>query len=287
MAERSTFDDLPLPRSPWIAIPLALVVIALIGRIDYATGSETSIIVLYLLPIALVAWVAGPVWATVAALVSAVLSLFGDMLVIDSFRNPLVPYWNAAVQFSVFALFGLALAALRSSVQREHVASRIDYVTGLANWRAFAEAADAELARVRRFGRSLTLVYLDCDDFKHINDTKGHAEGDNVLRLVADALRDTTREVDTVARLGGDEFVVLLPETGPEAAERAVDRMKTSLRERVTEGSTSITVSMGTATFREPPESLDVMLRAADRLLYDAKGAGGDRSVHATFGVCA
>ncbi len=278
--------DLPLPRSPIAAVLIAGVAIALIGRLDYATSYDTSVTVLYLLPIALAAWVAGPYWGVTAAVGSAALGLVGDLLV-NAFHNPFVPYWNAAAQFSVFALFALALAALRASLEREHFASRVDFVSGLANWRAFAESADAEVARMRRFGRSLTVVYMDCDDFKRVNDTLGHGEGDKVLKAIADALRATTREVDTVARLGGDEFVILLPETGPEAAERAVNRMRTSLDERMAAGGWGVTMSIGAATFVEPPASVDEMVRAADRLLYDAKQAGRDRAVYRTFGRCA
>jgi diguanylate cyclase (GGDEF)-like protein len=287
MATDLTPGRLPLlPRSRIAALLLAAGMIALIGRLDFATGFETSVIILYLLPITLVAWVAGPWWGVIASAASAVLSLIGDSLAIAGSGNPLVPYWNAAVQFSVFALFALALAALRASLAREHRASRVDFGTGLSNWRAFYESAEAELARVRRFGRSLTLVYMDCDDFKNINDTLGHAEGDRVLRTVADSLLATTREIDTVARLGGDEFVVMLPETGPEAAERAVERMRRSLLEHAGAAGTAVTVSMGAATFREPPDSLDEMIRAADRLLYEAKSAGGDRAAYGTYGTC-
>ncbi len=282
MASRLAPDDLPLPRSPVVAIVIAACTIAVIGRLDYATGSETSVVVLYLLPVALVAWTAGPVWAVLAALLCAALSLTSDLLVIETFRNPLVPYWNAAAQFSVFALFGLVLAALRSSIQRERIASHLDYLTGVANWRAFAEAAETELARTRRFGHPLTLVYTDCDDFKQVNDTKGHTEGDRILRLIAGALHETTREVDTVARLGGDEFVVLLPETGPDSDQRAVARMQDVVRRRMTEAGTGVTISIGSATFLRPPESLDELVRVADRMLYAAKSEGGDRAVRAT-----
>lgn len=277
-------EDLPLPRSTVVAVLIASVTIALIGRLDYVTGADTSIIVLYLLPVALVAWVGGAGWGIFAALSSAGLSLIGDLMTIGQFSNPFVPYWNAAMQFSMYALFALALYALRSSLEREHVASRVDFMTGLSNWRAFSEAADAELARVRRFGRSLTLVYMDCDDFKMVNDTLGHSEGDHVLRLVADSLKDTTREVDTVARLGGDEFVVLLPETGPDAAEAAVARMHASLAKHMREAGLTVTMSMGAATFEEAPRTLDEMVRAADDLLYEAKAAGRDRVVYQTFG---
>jgi diguanylate cyclase (GGDEF)-like protein len=276
-------DDLPLPRSPLAGVIIAAVLVALIGRLDYDTGYGTSVIVLYLLPVALATWVAGPAWGIAAALGSAVLSLLGDLLVVSS-HGSLVPYWNAAVQFSVFALFALALAALRASLTRERLASRVDYVSGLANWRAFAEVAEAEIARMRRFGRPLTLVYTDCDDFKDINDRFGHGEGDRVLRQIGASLRDTTREVDTVARLGGDEFVVMLPETGPEAADRAVKRMRDRIRETMSASERPVTLSFGVATFCEPPASLDVMVGSADHLLYQAKRSGRDRAMLETFG---
>jgi diguanylate cyclase (GGDEF)-like protein len=282
---RFTPADLPLPRSRLAALLIAVFIVALIGRLDFATGSDTSVNVLYLLPIALAAWVAGPWWGAAVSGTSALLGLAGDLIVVGSFHNPLVPYWNAAVQFSVFALFALALAALRASLEREHQASRIDFGTGLSNWRAFSEAAEAELARARRFGRPLTAVYMDCDGFKQINDTRGHAEGDRVLRIVAEALCETTREIDTVARLGGDEFVVLLPETGAEAATVAVERMRSSVRERSLMAGVGVTVSMGAATFGKAPDSLDEMVRAADRLLYTAKSGGGDQAAYACVGT--
>lgn len=276
--------DPPIPRSRPLAIIAAIVAIALIGRLDLATSFDTSVAILYLLPVGFLAWILGRSWGLAAAFGSASIGLLSDIVVSRSFSSPVVPIWNAGVQLMVFAVVAVTLSALRSSLSREQTASRMDFVTGVANWRAFAEAGETELARMRRFGRPLTVVYMDCDDFKRVNDTQGHTSGDKLLRAIAEALLQTTREVDTVSRLGGDEFVVLLPETDPEAAETAVDRMRGSLRRAMAAGGWTETISFGAATFLKAPASLDELVSAADRLLYQAKNAGRDRVVAATYG---
>lgn len=271
-----------IPRSRPLAIIAAVVAIALIGRLDFDTSFDTSVAILYLLPVGFLAWLLGRWWGLGAAVASAGISLLSDVLVSRSFTSPVVPYWNAGVLLVMFTVVALTLAALRSSLRRERTASRLDFVTGVSNWRAFAEAGDTELARMRRFGRPLTVVYMDCDDFKRVNDTRGHTEGDQILRLIAECLLDTTREVDTVARLGGDEFVVLLPETGPEAAEAALDRMRGALRRAMAARGWEETVSFGAATFLKPPGTLDELVLKADRLLYEAKSRGRGEVVAAT-----
>ncbi len=276
--------DPPIPRSRPLAVVAAVVVIALIGRLDFGTSFDTSVAILYLLPVGFLAWILGRWWGLGAAFGSAGISLVSDILVSRSFSNPIVPFWNAAVQLMVFAVVAITLAELRESLSREQAVSRRDYVTGVANWRAFAEAGQIEVARMRRFGRPLTVVYMDCDDFKRVNDTRGHTEGDKLLRVIAEGLAATMREIDMVARLGGDEFVVLLPETGPEAAQTAVERMRLSLRRSTAMQGWTETVSMGAATFLEAPASLDELVTMADRLLYQAKSQGGDRVVAETYG---
>jgi diguanylate cyclase (GGDEF)-like protein len=133
-----------------------------------------------------------------------------------------------------------------------------------------------EIERSRRFGRPLTLAYLDIDHFKEINDRAGHAAGDRVLVGLASVAQASIRSIDTVARIGGDEFVVLMPETGADTALPLIDRLRDACSRAMRVGDRPITCSIGLASFQRPPVSVDQMLAAADELMYEAKAGGGD-----------
>jgi diguanylate cyclase (GGDEF)-like protein len=153
-------------------------------------------------------------------------------------------------------------------------------LTGVANPRAFLEALERELARMRRTGAPLTLAYVDLDRFKAVNDTLGHAAGDDLLCDIAQALSSALRSVDVVARLGGDEFGVLLPETTAETAlvalERALDALRARFRavERLPQG---VGATIGAVVFKHAPHSAEAAIKAADDRMYEAKQSGRDR----------
>ena len=146
-----------------------------------------------------------------------------------------------------------------------------DGLTGIPNRRAFEERAAAALARVRRTGTPLTVVYLDVDRFKQINDTLGHAAGDRVLRCVARTLVATLRSVDVYARIGGDEFVVLIEGARPQPL---IGRLHQGLRRAASARGMEVTFSIGAVTFNTAPESVEAMLRRGDSAMYEAKSGG-------------
>ncbi|WP_280552778.1 sensor domain-containing diguanylate cyclase [Halomonas sp. 25-S5] len=156
-----------------------------------------------------------------------------------------------------------------------------DPLTGAANRRHFFERAAEELARARRHGDALSLVMLDLDHFKRINDHWGHATGDRVLQAFAAGVRSLLRREDLFGRIGGEEFVVLLPATGLEGALPLAERLR-----RQTEGldleengeRVSVTTSAGVATLGAGDASTDALLQRADEALYAAKRAGRNRS---------
>ncbi len=158
-------------------------------------------------------------------------------------------------------------------------AARTDGLTGLCNRRAFEERLTDELARVARYRHSLSLVYLDIDDFKRVNDTGGHAAGDELLRLVGQELGRGTRRTDTVARIGGDEFALVLPETTAEAARAATGQILERLR-NVT-GGAEIGATGGVVTVEAGHIAVAALLADADRLLYQAKRAEKGTFKHA------
>jgi diguanylate cyclase (GGDEF)-like protein len=282
MARFTIAHPLPVPKSRPLAILVAALLIAAVGRLDYVAGYDTSLVLLYLPPIALLAWTVGRDWAVAGAVAAGAEVLIAHLLFGGQASALVTMYWNSATRLTTFLLFALALSALRRALVRESEASRADFLTGLFNSRALAEAADTELERMRRFGRPLTLAYMDCDNLKPVNDDLGHQTGDRVLVAVGNALRESVRHVDTVARLGGDEFVVLMPETDDEAASAALERMRKALDEAMEVGGWPVTMSIGAVTYLKAPESGDRMLANADRLLYAAKQGGRDRTEHRT-----
>ncbi len=155
-----------------------------------------------------------------------------------------------------------------------------DPLTGAANRRHFMQAAQHETDRAGRYGGALSVVMLDIDHFKHVNDSWGHAIGDEVLRRVVHAINLGLRDIDILGRLGGEEFAVLLPETALDQAVAVAERLRQAIAEiqvPVGDGVTTVTASMGVAERCRDDGNVDHLLGRADRALYTAKQAGRDR----------
>ena len=156
-----------------------------------------------------------------------------------------------------------------------------DGLTGALNRRRFMELAQAEVARARRYGRPLSLVMLDLDRFKAVNDSHGHDVGDLVLQSLVRVSREVLRAVDIFGRVGGEEFMALLPETGLEGAAAVAERLRQAVAAQeveTAEGPLRCTASLGVAPLG-PDMDLDSLMKAADVALYRAKQAGRDRVV--------
>ncbi len=149
-----------------------------------------------------------------------------------------------------------------------------DALTGVFNRRKLNELIGIELERAGRYGTALSLVLLDLDHFKRVNDTLGHEGGDRVLVAVAELLRNGVRGVDGVARWGGEEFVVVLPQVDRSGAAELAERLRRAVRDRRLAG--DVTVSCGVAE-HQPPETADDLFTRADRAMYLAKAHGRDR----------
>jgi diguanylate cyclase (GGDEF)-like protein len=158
-----------------------------------------------------------------------------------------------------------------------------DELTGVINRRRVMEVLAEEIERAARLGDRLALLMLDVDHFKRYNDTWGHLAGDRVLRAVARAIREATRDIDTVGRYGGEEFMVLLPGCDADGGEEAASRILSRLAIADFEGG-PVTMSIGVASFPEHGESLDRLIHAADDALYHAKARGRSRHVVAEAG---
>jgi two-component system cell cycle response regulator len=192
--------------------------------------------------------------------------------------------YGSDVAFSEFEAliierFGIIVAlALDSARQRDLLRTQADTdgLTGLLNRRAFNDRLDVLLHRARQTSTPLSLVEVDIDDFKQINDKFGHAAGDAALVAVAEALMGSVREGELVARMGGEEFAIILPETDSVTGSVIADRCR---RTTTTESYTGppVTISAGVATYPVHATDAESLLHAADVALYAAKAAGRNR----------
>jgi len=204
-----------------------------------------------------------------------------------------VPHQENGVTLGLYALITDVTLAKRNEADLIRLA-RFDSLTNLPNRRQLEERLADAMARSRRSGRPLALLYLDIDRFKSINDSSGHAAGDAVLKEFARRLKDTVRVTDTVARLAGDEFVVILdPLQSAAEAEQVARKIVLAVREELLIGIVTrrVTTSIGIALFAGGPMTPDELMALADAALYEAKSAGRDgfsvaRPIRPLTGVC-
>lgn len=152
-----------------------------------------------------------------------------------------------------------------------------DALTGCYNRRSFELQLERDLHLATRMRQPLSLIMVDFDNFKDVNDRAGHEAGDIALRMLADNLRAELRAVDTAARFGGDEFVIILPQATTEGASIVAERLRSRVEQMVVPGFGHVTSSLGIATFPNHASSRDTLVVAADRALYNSKNAGRNR----------
>ncbi len=182
------------------------------------------------------------------------------------------PYYNPIHLVRLAVKLSLGLSNVIAHERLQHLAYH-DPLTALPNRRAMDRFLSAELARVARYGGKLTIVFLDLDRFKAVNDTYGHEYGDALLKYLADGLRKMSRQSDLTTRLAGDEFVLLLPETSIKAATELMGRMEANFKNsplRFKGQSLAVYLSYGIASSSEELNPVD-LLKLADSRLYESK----------------
>ncbi len=165
--------------------------------------------------------------------------------------------------------------------KRLEILATTDGLTGLLNRRTWMEVAEQELRRAQRYKYPFSIIMIDIDDFKNVNDTWGHQAGDRVLETIGAIMRKNSRKVDLPGRYGGEEFVVLLPHTQGVKAFTVADRMRRAIEKANMEIPTVVTATFGVSWFNpeRPDSSLDELLLKADRALYHGKRMGKNRVV--------
>ncbi|HEV7815312.1 MAG TPA: GGDEF domain-containing protein [Janthinobacterium sp.] len=202
-------------------------------------------------------------------------ALLGDMAKRGAIPGVYLAIANFMALLLAVAFMAVATRRLQSVLEQR---SNQDPLTCVLNRRGFADIYTRAKAKMRRDGQPMTLLSIDLDLFKRINDQFGHAMGDRVLVHVAQMSCNALREIDYVARFGGEEFVVLLPETTTELAALVAARIQASVRAPRSDDVPAYTISIGIASQTTPDENLDSLLMRADAALYRAKANGRDRT---------
>jgi diguanylate cyclase (GGDEF)-like protein len=270
------------PPKPFVLFGICLLIALFLGFLDYITGYELSFSVFYLLPVAIAAWYIGMGAGVLLSWVSATIWQISNYLAGEIFSSPAVPFWNAISRLGFFIVVTVLLTRLKKALDHESSQARIDFLTGVLNSRAFDQIATAEIRRSGRYGHTLTLAYIDLDNFKAVNDKFGHSTGDLVLKTVAKTISENLRSSDIIARLGGDEFAILMAETEAQAALNVVTRIQALLEEQMQIYCWPITSSVGLVTCLKPPPSTDSLIQMADEQMYFCKRAGKD-CIHSTI----
>ena len=250
-----------------------IVAIGLLGVLDYLTGDEFTFSLFYLAPILFVTWAANLRAGQFLSLLSA-LTLLGVQIVAGlEYSHPIFYFLNTLVRVAIYLLLTYLVDKLKKTQKREELAARTDFVTDLANRRYFYELLGMEIERMRRYPHPITVVYMDMDNFKQVNDLFGHKTGDHVLRYIASELKSQLRKTDVIARLGGDEFALLLPSARLPEAEVVICKLRANLAEEMRQRNWPVTFSMGAVVCLAPPYSAEQIIDKADELMYEVKNS--------------
>jgi diguanylate cyclase (GGDEF)-like protein len=264
-------------RSRGLLVALSLLLIAAIGYLDFVTGYDLSLSLFYLAPVSILAWYDTQRSAYLAASLSGLVWLLANSFSAAPGRlTPSLVIWNTAIRLGFFVIVTKLLTSLKASHETQRDLARTDSLTGVFNGRTFRELVQIELLRAHRMGYPLSLIYMDLDNFKALNDRRGHADGDTLLQAIGRGLTVNLRGTDVVGRLGGDEFTILLPNTDEEQAALVASKLHVLLNASAKAIDPQVSLSMGVVTSQSRAPEVEALISAADGLMYEAKKSGKD-----------
>lgn len=257
----------------WAAWTACISAIFLLGALRTASDADFTFGSLAILPVVVIAWIAGRKGGLLFSIFSVAIWVVADIISARQFSAQWIPWANAAARLMTYSLVALLTSQIRLQYKMEHIHATRDALTGLLNRRVFFETGVAEVKRSQYDTRSLAVIFLDLDDFKQLNDTKGHDVGDAALRATAKAMLGALPSGNCVARLGGDEFAIILPEIKYEAAVEAGRKIYASVNTSLA-AFPPVTGSIGIAWFEKVDRLFPAMVKAADELMYEVKESG-------------
>ena len=260
------------------------VMVLLLGAVEIRTGREISFSIFYLIPIIVVGWYGGRASGMTMAVLTAAVWYYAELTAGHAYSNRAIAVWNAVMRLGILLVSTFFISENRRLFDAEQGLARTDPLTQVANSRYLLEILDRELKRSNRSDKPISLVYMDIDNFKQVNDQLGHSAGNRLLVTVARSLARHVRDIDFVGRLGGDEFAIVLPETGEQDARGVIGRVQDQLRTAMALGQWPVTFSFGVMTCYHGVCDVEELVRRADALMYRSKSNGKDRITYDAVG---
>ncbi len=261
-------------KSPIQITIICILLVFFLGLMDFLTGYEFSFSIFYLVPISIASWHTERRYGLSISIMSAIVWGSVDILSGQRYGHIAILFWNTLVRLGFFTITTQLLSTLKVQFKIEKKLAKTDTLTNTLNGRAFKETAKKLLGIADRYNRPVVLGYIDIDNFKKVNDTLGHIEGDKVLKTIGVEILSSIRSADCVGRMGGDEFAILLPETSRLDATFVFERIQKQILKQAKENNWPISLSIGVAVFSESSPTIEEAIKLADNLMYRVKNKG-------------
>jgi len=254
----------------------ALLLVVIVFIIDHLLGRQIRTSILLMLPVVIASWYGSARTGIFLCFIISVIWIIYYMSFINADSFETNNWWNFVIVIISCLIVSITVGNFKKAYLFEENAADTDKLTGLSNLRGFYEKLTEESHRARRYKHKLSVVYIDIDNFKKINDSLGHDTGDQLLKEVATILLSNFRDTDTVGRIGGDEFVCLLPETESSSTKNIVLKVISTLSDSMKSNGWDVSFSIGVVSFEQIPNTIKQTLKIADELMYTIKNGTKD-----------
>lgn len=258
-------------RAPKTIRELSFFMIIALAIVQFGVGVNINIAPFYIFPLLFSSWYGSKKGGVFLAVFSVILLTIVEVIVSENSIDTFELILFATPYLIAYPLSVVLITNFRTVHQVEIVAADTDKLTGAHSVRSFYAELAGEILRSKRYGHVFSLAYIDIDNFKKINDSRGHSEGDKLLKEVANCLRESLRATDIIARLGGDEYACLFPVTNQEEVKAAFDKASGLLKEKMKKHEWKVSFSVGVISFENTPNDIKKTIEIADRLMYSVK----------------
>ena len=262
---------------------LANLLLVVIAAADYYSHVELMLSPFYAIPCLLVDWRIGRspalIYGLIASAIQCLIGTFGG----HPYSSNIFFYWDVFVNILFYGFLIWLVAKLRVALEMERALSRVDFLTKLANRKTFQESLDFEYRRCERYGHTLTIVLIDCDNFTALIEERGFSTGDMLLGTVADRVAECFRNTDLMARTGSNEFALILPETAFENSAAKLMKFHEQLAVSTLARGWPVTFSIACVAYGHLPESAATALEQVQALLRQIKQTGKNRFEQLAF----